>query len=68
MADELPTTGSIPENLADDVPSDVDFTAMMARSQAQLLLIGGMSYAANADLEKKMAIFGAAPAPVEASP
>mgnify|MGYP006935471783 CR=1 FL=1 len=62
MADELPPTGSIPENLADDVPSDVDFTAMMARSQAQLVLIGGMNYAANSDLEKKMAIFGGTPA------
>ena len=58
MADEPPATGSIPENLADDVPSDVDFTALMARSQAQLVHVGGMAFSGNSDLEAKLKMFG----------
>lgn len=54
MADEQPTTGSIPETLALDAPNDVDFTAVMARAQAQLVYSGGLTFAANADLESKL--------------
>ncbi len=56
MASESSEIGSIPENLADDVPSDVDFTALMARSQAQLIMQTGREVQANQDLREKLAI------------
>lgn len=57
MADE-PTevTGSIPEALSDDAPTDIDFNAMLARSQAQLIMQTGREYQANVDLKEKVAI------------
>lgn len=57
MANEpLDAAGSIPENLADDVPTDVDFTALMARSQAQIIAQTGRYTQSNQDLREKLAI------------
>lgn len=61
MADE--PTASIPEDLADDVPTDVDFTAIMARAQAHLILVTGMAYQANQDLKEKVDALSAKEAP-----
>jgi hypothetical protein len=54
MADDAPPTGSIPEDLADDAPVDVDYNAVIARAQAHLVIQGGMAYADNADLRQKI--------------
>jgi len=67
MASEPSETGSIPENLADDVPVDVDFTALMARAQGQLIMTGGRAYQANEDLKQKLAAFGLGP-PAQVTP
>lgn len=57
MADEPKvTTGSIPEALSDDAPTDIDFNALMARSQAILIHSVGSEVQANADLREKLAI------------
>lgn len=57
MADESQeTTGSIPEALSDDAPTDVDFNALMARSQAQVLMQTARETQANDDLREKVAI------------
>ncbi len=52
-------SGSIPENLADDVPHDVDFNALMARSQSQLLMQTAREVQANQDLREKLEIIKA---------
>jgi len=44
--------------MASDAPYDVDFNALMARSQAGLIAMGGLSYQANEDLKQKMQILG----------
>jgi hypothetical protein len=64
MADESPATGSLPETVSEDAPVDVDFTALMTRSQAQLIDQTGKNYEANADLRQKLVDFGlGTPAP-----
>jgi len=49
---------SIPENLSDDVPADVDFTAVMARAQATLIHTTGLNYQANEDMAQKLRALG----------
>lgn len=61
MAASETMTGSVPEELADDVPTDVDFQAVMARAQATLLHLGGLQYQATEDLTQKLAAIGKAP-------
>lgn len=61
------TTASIPENLADDVPTDVDWTALMARSQNTLIHTTALQYQANADMEQKLRMFGLGQPPAEQS-
>ena len=58
MANEpvVVVTGSIPEALSDDAPTDTDFNAIMARSQAQLIMQTGREVQANEDLREKVAI------------
>lgn len=50
--------GSTPEQLAEDVTVDVDFTAVMARSQSTIVSVAGMNYQANADMKQKLTDFG----------
>ncbi len=59
MASEpIPSIPSMPENLSDDVPADVDFTAVMARAQAQLIHFTGLNYSSNEDMTQKLRAFG----------
>jgi hypothetical protein len=48
----------VPEGMSQDVPFDVDFSAMLARSQAGLIAMGGLSYQANEDLKQKLQMLG----------
>lgn len=57
MADEpQATTGSVPEGLSVDAPHDVNWNALMARSQSQLITQTGREVQANEDLREKLAI------------